>query len=125
MSSWFGGGGAAPPQTAQLDSAKIEMEARPGVRRCLGARRRETSCDDARSQMMTDLFNKMSSVCQRKCIASVREAELHVGEMSCIDRCVGKYLQAHEEVGRVLKKVEADMKRQQEAQETIARSMGS
>ena len=100
--SWFRGGSSTTPAAdARLTAAKIEME------------------------MMTDLFNKMSSVCQRKCIASVRESELHVGEMSCIDRCVGKYLQAHEEVGRVLKKVEADMKRQQEAQETIARSMGS
>ena len=89
--SWFRGGSSTTPAAdARLTAAKIEME------------------------MMTDLFNKMSSVCQRKCIASVREAELHVGEMSCIDRCVGKYLQAHEEVGRVLKKVEADMKRQQD-----------
>ena len=74
--SWFrGGSSTSPAADARLTAAKIEME------------------------MMTDLFNKMSSVCQRKCIASVREAELHVGEMSCIDRCVGKYLQAHEEVG--------------------------
>ena len=77
--SWFRGGASSTPAAdARLTAAKIEME------------------------MMTDLFNKMSSVCQRKCIASVREAELHVGEMSCIDRCVGKYLQAHEEVGSCL-----------------------
>ena len=64
--SWFrGGSSTSPAADARLTAAKIEME------------------------MMTDLFNKMSSVCQRKCIASVREAELHVGEMSCIDRCVG------------------------------------
>ena len=65
--------------------------------------------------MMTDLFNKMSSVCQRKCIA-VSEAELHVGEMSCIDAASAPP-QAHDEVGEGPQEASsADMKRQQEAQ---------
>ena len=84
--SWFRGGASQTPAAdARLTAAKIEME------------------------MMTDLFNKMSSVCQRKCIASVREAELHVGEMSCIDRCVGKYMEAHEKVGEKIAAVEAQL----------------
>eukprot|EP00935_MAST-01C_sp_MAST-1C-sp1_P001748 g1748.t1 len=85
MSSWFGGAGAnQPPSPSQLDMARTELE------------------------LMTDMFNRMVDLCFQKCVdsRSYRDGELNVGEMSCTDRCVGKYLEASIRVGQKLQKIE-------------------
>ena len=64
---------------------------------------------------MTEMFNKMSASCWKKCVVTQKEGELSVGEMSCVDRCVGKYMQAQEKVGAVLQNFEATIKAQEEA----------
>ncbi|EDV28509.1 Mitochondrial import inner membrane translocase subunit Tim10 [Trichoplax sp. H2] len=54
-------------------------------------------------EMMTDMYNRMTNVCQKKCIpAKYREAELNKGESICIDRCVAKYLEVHDQIGKRL-----------------------
>jgi hypothetical protein len=48
------------------------------------------------------------SECYAKCVAGSgpaarpKEPELAIGEMACVDRCVPKYLEAHELVGKEL-----------------------
>lgn len=56
----------------------------------------------------------MVSKCFTKCVVRHNESELAVGEMACVDRCVGKYLQAQDKVGKVL----ADFEKQLKAQES-------
>jgi import inner membrane translocase subunit TIM10 len=66
-------------------------------------------------EMYTDLFNKISAQCFNKCAGKHREQDLALGEMSCADRCVGKYLEAQEKVGKVLQKANEDQVQQQKS----------
>ena len=51
---------------------------------------------------MADTFAKMSETCYKKCIPNVKESALTVGEMSCTDRCVSKFLDVHAAIGAEL-----------------------
>ena len=64
---------------------------------------------------LQDLFNKISSTCFQKCASKRhKDPELSLGEMSCTDRCVAKYLESQQRVGQVLQKAnEAQLEQQQ------------
>lgn len=54
-------------------------------------------------EMMADMYNRMTNACQRKCVPPhYKEPELTKGECVCLDRCVAKYLDLHEKLGRKL-----------------------
>ncbi|CAI5444013.1 unnamed protein product [Caenorhabditis angaria] len=54
-------------------------------------------------EMMSDMYRRMTTACQAKCIAtSFKESELTKGEAVCLDRCVAKYLDVHEKLGKRL-----------------------
>ena len=54
-------------------------------------------------EMMTDMYNRMTTACHKKCIPpKYGDAELQKGESVCLDRCVAKYLEIHERVGKKL-----------------------
>jgi len=51
----------------------------------------------------SDMFNRMTSACHKKCIPpKYRDADLSKGEAVCIDRCVAKYQDIHERIGKKL-----------------------
>eukprot|EP00429_Kryptoperidinium_foliaceum_P006877 CAMPEP_0176023852 /NCGR_PEP_ID=MMETSP0120_2-20121206/11643_1 /TAXON_ID=160619 /ORGANISM="Kryptoperidinium foliaceum, Strain CCMP 1326" /LENGTH=88 /DNA_ID=CAMNT_0017357019 /DNA_START=45 /DNA_END=308 /DNA_ORIENTATION=+ len=80
--NFFGGGQQQQPQGPDpVFAAKTEME------------------------MYTDLFNKISSSCYHKCASRKhRDQDLSLGEMTCTDRCVAKYLDSQQLIGEVLRK---------------------
>ncbi|EFP02347.1 CRE-TIN-10 protein [Caenorhabditis remanei] len=54
-------------------------------------------------EMMSDMYRRMTNACQAKCIATAfKESELTKGEAVCLDRCVAKYLDVHEKLGKRL-----------------------
>lgn len=58
---------------------------------------------DLEIEMMSDLYNRMTSACHKKCIPpKYAESDMGKGEMVCIDRCVAKYLDVHERIGKKL-----------------------
>ena len=44
----------------------------------------------------------MTEQCFRKCVAMYKEPELSVGEATCVDRCVHKYMTVHGKVQEIL-----------------------
>merc|ERR1711953_1649940 len=82
-------------------SAKFAMNAVAGA----GAQPQQASPAEmlvAEMKGMADCFARMTVSCYSKCIASVKEEKMNVGEMSCVDRCVSKYLDVHARVGMEL-----------------------
>lgn len=72
-------------QVSPADQAKLQM------------------MQDMEIEMMSDLYNRMTNSCHKKCIPPrYGEAELGKGESVCIDRCVAKYLDIHEKIGKKL-----------------------
>ena len=70
-------------------------------------------------EMMADMYNRMTSACHKKCVPpKYRDPDLSKGESVCIDRCVSKYLEIHERIGKKLTSIsmqdEETMKRLQE-----------
>uniref|UniRef100_A0A224XUT1 Mitochondrial import inner membrane translocase subunit n=3 Tax=Triatominae TaxID=70999 RepID=A0A224XUT1_9HEMI len=58
---------------------------------------------DLELEMMADMYNRLANTCHKKCIPpKYPEGELAKGESVCIDRCVAKYLEIHERVGKKL-----------------------
>jgi len=59
--------------------------------------------NDLEVEMMSDMYNRMTAACHKKCIPpKYKDAELTKGESVCLDRCVAKYLEIHERIGKKL-----------------------
>lgn len=57
----------------------------------------------------------MASKCYAKCVVKQSDGELQIGEMMCVDRCTGKYLEAQDRVGKALHNFEEQVKAQEAA----------
>eukprot|EP00636_Phaeomonas_parva_P002341 CAMPEP_0118859074 /NCGR_PEP_ID=MMETSP1163-20130328/5476_1 /TAXON_ID=124430 /ORGANISM="Phaeomonas parva, Strain CCMP2877" /LENGTH=99 /DNA_ID=CAMNT_0006792607 /DNA_START=166 /DNA_END=465 /DNA_ORIENTATION=- len=93
-------GGSEPSGPSPVDLAKAEM-------------------DD-----LNEMFTRMNKACFQKCIQKVKEGDLQVGEMTCIDRCVGKFMEARVRVQEQFQKQSEALQAQQESQQQIAAAMG-
>lgn len=58
---------------------------------------------DLEIEMMADMYNRLTTACHKKCIPPVyRDSEIAKGEAVCLDRCVAKFLDIHERIGKKL-----------------------
>lgn len=54
-------------------------------------------------EMMQDLYKRMTTACHKKCVKpKYKDSELSKGESICIDRCVAKYMEVHDRIGKQL-----------------------
>ena len=76
-------------------------------------------------EMYTDLYRKLTSSCFAKCASRKhKEADLHLGEMTCIDRCVSKYMDAQQKVGVVLARANEKQMAQMQQMQQMQQAMG-
>jgi len=74
---------------------------------------------------LLDLFNKISHTCFNKCASRKhREPDLALGEMTCTDRCVSKYLESQQRVGAVLQEANEQQLQQQKSMMEMQSSLG-
>ncbi len=58
----------------------------------------------------------MTDVCHKKCLPpKYRDNELSKGESICIDRCVAKYFEIHDRIGKKLTALTAAQQQQPQA----------
>ncbi|KAJ1487723.1 Tim10/DDP family zinc finger protein [Baffinella frigidus] len=57
----------------------------------------------------SDMYNRMIKQCFEKCVDHFHDSELSLGENTCLDRCVGKYVEGQQKVGETMSKVTANM----------------
>jgi len=61
----------------------------------------------AEMKLVSEMFNKMANQCWKKCISRFNDPDLSVGEATCVDRCVEKYVQAQQKIGQRLQQAGA------------------
>ncbi|KAJ1922502.1 protein transporter tim10 [Tieghemiomyces parasiticus] len=67
-------------------------------------------------EMVTDLFNRVSDSCLKKCIPDTYlEPDLNKGESVCLDRCVAKFFEVNKQVGAKLQDISAQNQASQQS----------
>ena len=77
-------------------------------------------------EMMSDMYHRMTNGCFKKCLPlKFKDSELTKGESVCVDRCVAKYLEVHDRIGKKLTSMsmqdEAAMKQMQANANAVAK----
>eukprot|EP00700_Malawimonas_jakobiformis_P000684 EC719241.1.p1 GENE.EC719241.1~~EC719241.1.p1 ORF type:complete len:85 (+),score=11.11 EC719241.1:42-296(+) len=54
-------------------------------------------------QLQMDMFHRMREQCFEKCIPKMSDNDLNVGEQTCLDRYVYKYVRTHEIVDQQMR----------------------
>jgi len=67
------------------------------------------------AEVMSDCFDRIIATCNKKCIPKHYNPDLAIGEIQCVDRCVGKYMQAQDLVTAAVQDFEQKMQAQQQA----------
>lgn len=63
---------------------------------------------DLEIEMLSDMYTRLTNSCHKKCIPTkYKDADIAKGEAVCIDRCVAKYWEIHERVGKKLQTMSA------------------
>lgn len=60
-------------------------------------------------EAMGDMFSRMSRICFSKCVSKHKDTDLSVAEMTCVDRCVLKYMEATTNIGMKIREQNEQM----------------